>query len=200
MKEIIIETHPLKPYIPQNAKILMLGTFPPKKEKWSMDFFYPNKINDMWRIMGCIFFNDKNKFWDEINKKFQLNEIQEFLNDIGLALFDTGYKVKRLKDNASDKHLEIIETANIKGILEQIPSIKAIITTGEKASETLSNIFGNSIPQIGQCSEFIYNGRTISHYRAPSSSRAYPLSLEKKAQAYADIFTAEGYEILKKMY
>ena len=40
----------------------MLGSFPPPKERWCMDFFYPNPQNDMWRIMGQIFFGDKTHF------------------------------------------------------------------------------------------------------------------------------------------
>ena len=198
MNDIIIETHPFEPYIPQNARILMLGTFPPKPERWSMPFFYPNKINDMWRIMGFIFHNDKNMFWDETNKQFKLTEIKSFLNDVGLALYDTGYKVRRLKDNASDKFLEIIETSNIKQILTENPSIHAIITAGEKATETLAQIFGSKIPKIGEGTQFTFNDNTITHYRTPSSSRAYPLPIEKKAEVYADIFIAEGYNISKK--
>ena len=49
----------------------MLGSFPPKEDKWSMRFFYPNWINDMWRIMGYIFYNDKEYFIVEENGKKQ---------------------------------------------------------------------------------------------------------------------------------
>ena len=194
----MIETHPFEPYIPDHAKILMLGTFPPKPERWSMDFFYPNKINDMWRIMGVIFFDDKDRFWDNNEKKFILNDIKPFLDEIGLALYDTGYRIRRLKDNASDKFLEIIECADIKQILTEHPTITAIITAGEKATETLASMFGNSIPKVGECIKFTFQDKTITHYRAPSSSRAYPLSLDKKAEAYSGIFKAEGYNISKK--
>lgn len=198
MNTDIIETHPFKPYIPNNAKILMLGTFPPKPERWSMDFFYPNKINDMWRIMGVIFYNNKDRFWNEGEKKFILNDIKIFLNEIGLALYDTGYRIKRLKDNASDKFLEIIECTDIRQLLTEHSTITAIVTAGEKATETLASIFGSAIPKVGECVKFEFQDRTISHYRASSSSRAYPLSLEKKAQAYSNIFKAEGYDISKK--
>mgnify|MGYP001188992102 CR=1 FL=1 len=51
-----VETHPFAPFLPEKAKILILGSFPPKKERWSMDFFYPNFNNDMWRIFGLVFF------------------------------------------------------------------------------------------------------------------------------------------------
>ena len=48
-----LEIHPFAPFLPAGAEFLFLGTFPPKPEKWSMEFFYPNKINDMWRVMEC---------------------------------------------------------------------------------------------------------------------------------------------------
>ena len=144
MNEIKTETHPFEPSIPKNARILILGTFPPKEERWSMKFFYPNKVNDMWRIMGIIFYNDKVCFWDETHKKFILDKIKGFLTEQGIALYDTGYKVKRLKDNASDKFLEIVSPSDIKGILTDNATITTIITAGEKATETLASMFGTS--------------------------------------------------------
>ena len=57
-----IETHPLEPFLPAKSKLLMLGSFPPQKKRWSMEFYYPNLNNDMWRIYGILFFNDKNHF------------------------------------------------------------------------------------------------------------------------------------------
>ena len=48
------ELHPLEPFLPANARVLMLGSFPPKRIRWSMDFFYPNLQNDMWRIVGYL--------------------------------------------------------------------------------------------------------------------------------------------------
>ena len=54
--EIEIEKHPLEPFLPPKAKLLMLGSFPPQRKRWSMDFYYPNLNNDMWRIVGLLFF------------------------------------------------------------------------------------------------------------------------------------------------
>lgn len=50
------ETHPLPPFTPSNARVLILGSFPPPKARWKMDFYYPNFNNDFWRIMGLVFF------------------------------------------------------------------------------------------------------------------------------------------------
>lgn len=193
-----IETHPFPPFLPSNAKILMLGTFPPQPSRWSMEFYYPNKINDMWRIMGIIFFDDKNHFWNEHSKSFKLEEIKSFLNEKGIALYDTGVKIRRLKGNASDKFLEIVEPINLNYVLEIRPSISAIITAGEKAAQTLSDLTGTVCPKVGMSVTFSFNGLDIHHYRLPSSSRAYPLSLENKAVEYSRIFSMEGYEVFKK--
>ena len=59
-----IETHPLPPFLPPNAKLLMLGSFPPPATRWKMNFYYPNYQNDMWRIFGLIFFQNKDYFLD----------------------------------------------------------------------------------------------------------------------------------------
>ena len=62
---MMVERHPLEPFIPEGARLLMLGSFPPAKHRWCMDFFYPNFTNDMWRIMGLCFAGDKNRYVDE---------------------------------------------------------------------------------------------------------------------------------------
>ena len=39
-------------------------------------------------------------------------------------------------------------------------------------------------PKVGDYAEFVFEGRAMRLYRMPSSSRAYPLALDKKAAAY----------------
>jgi len=94
-----IEFHPLEPFLPPEAKILMLGSFPPPRNKWSMEFFYPNFQNDMWRIFGIVFHEEKEYFIT--NKKFDAVKIKDFCYKKGIALYDTATAVKRLRDNAS---------------------------------------------------------------------------------------------------
>lgn len=184
MQNISIEKHPLTPFLPKNAKILMLGSFPPKQERWSMDFFYPNFINDMWRIMGVLYFHNKSYFEIKGEKRFDKEQIIEFCISKGIALFDTACEVRRLKDNASDKFLEVVTQTDIPTLLKQIPDCKAIVATGQKATETICAKFNLIAPSIGSCSNINIDGRDIQFWRMPSSSRAYPLSLEKKAEYY----------------
>lgn len=183
-----VEFHPLKPFLPKNAKVLFLGSFPPQRKRWSMAFFYPNFINDHWRIEGQIFFGDRNHFVDERKKRFRQEEIVGFCQEKGIAFFDTATAIRRTKDNASDKFLEVVEPTDIHALLQQIPHCRAIVTTGEKATETMCQTLGISdIPRVNS-SVAIPGGRSLVLYRLPSSSRAYPLAFDKKVEAYRKMF------------
>lgn len=186
--DIEIENHPLEPFLPANARLLMLGSFPPQKKRWSMDFYYPNLNNDMWRIVGLLFFNNKDYFLNETRTAFCRERIISFLNDKGIALFDTASAIRRLQDNASDKFLEVVQPTDISRLLGQLPECKAIVTTGQKATDTLRAQFEVEEPKVGDFSEFVFDGRPVRLYRMPSSSRAYPLALDKKAAAYRTMY------------
>ena len=77
-----IEYHPLVPFLPERAKILFLGSFPPQRKRWCMDFYYPNFQNDHWRIEGAAWFNDRDYFVDVANKRFLKDKIVDFLTFI----------------------------------------------------------------------------------------------------------------------
>ena len=191
------ERHPLEPFLPERARLLMLGSFPPKREKWSMDFFYPNFNNDMWRIMGLVFFGDKTHFITGDGRHFDKDAIMRFCAKAGIALFDTASEVKRLKDNASDKFLEIVSPADIGALLARMPGCKAIVTTGQKAAKTAAAYFGCPVPSPGTFTETTWKddkgqSSPLRLWRMPSSSRAYPLSLEKKAETYRRMFVFES--------
>ena len=89
----MIENHPFEPWLPGNAKLLMLGTFPPSEKRWCMPWYYPNFQNDMWRIFGIIYFADKLHFVDVENKTYRLDAIKEFLKEKGVAIYDTAQQL-----------------------------------------------------------------------------------------------------------
>lgn len=181
-----IEYHPLEPFLPENAKVLFLGSFPPPRQRWCMDFYYPNFQNDHWRIEGAVWFNDKNYFIDLERKCFIKEKIVEFLYEKGIALYDTAQVVRRLKDNASDAFLEIVEPTDLRALLRQMHQCHAIATTGEKATGEVCRYYGvDHIPALGSVTE-LESGMSL--YRLPSSSRAYPLAFEKKVEAYQEMF------------
>ncbi|MDY4409113.1 MAG: uracil-DNA glycosylase family protein [Prevotella sp.] len=186
------EQHPLQPFLPCDAKMLMLGSFPPSRQRWCMEFFYPNFINDMWRIFGIVFFNDKDHFVDKENKSFNKDRIVNFLTNKGIALYDTASAVIRTRNTASDKDLEIITQTDIKSLIDRIPKCKSIVTTGQKATDILVEQFNSTSPKVGGSTKLRIDNRQLTLFRMPSSSRAYPMNIYKKAESYAEMFKQAG--------
>jgi G:T/U-mismatch repair DNA glycosylase len=188
-----VEWHPLIPFLPKNTRVLFLGSFPPPRKRWCMDFFYPNFINDHWRIEGLAFYDDAQHFLLPGAKTFDLSSIVPHLKQYGIGFFDAAIAVRRLADNASDKFLEVVEATDILAMTDSLPELKAIIATGEKATETIALALSMkddkgkvTLPKVGTFTSSPI--RDIELYRLPSSSRAYPMSLTKKAEAYQAMF------------
>ena len=204
------EKHPFQPFLPEGARILFLGSFPPQAHRWCMPFYYPNWINDFWRIMGLIHFGDKEHFCVNGERRFDELAIQAFCTKAGLAFYDTACEVRRLKDNAADAFLEVVTPTDIPALLARIPKCRTLVTTGEKASQTAAATFGCEVPPVGGHIDIVVHGsdssvipgapsvissggdavveKSLRFYRMPSTSRAYPLPLEKKAEAYRQLF------------
>lgn len=166
----------------------MLGSFPPAKKRWSMDFFYPNFTNDMWRIMGLVFFGDKDHFVDQEQKTFRKECIIDFLNEQGIALYDTATAVVRTKNTASDKDLEVVEPTDLDALLRRVPQCHTIVTTGQKSTDLFTKHFNMEQPRVGASEPFVCDGRPMRLFRMPSSSRAYPMRVEQKAEYYRVLF------------
>lgn len=194
--DLPIETHPFEPFIPEKTRVLIMGTFPPAPSRWTMDFYYPNRINDFWRVMGLAFYDNPVRFYDELSRTFRLDDIRAFLTERGIALSDTGRRIRRLKGTASDADLEIVEPVDLKALLSFMPDCRAIATTGTLAAKVIGSLTDTPVPAMA---DFVTSsaltdchGKPIEIWRLPSTSRAYPLSLAKKAEAYAKMFRSIG--------
>ena len=188
-----IEKHPFEPFLPSGARILFLGSFPPQEHRWCMPFYYPNWINDFWRIMGLIHFGDKSHFCVPGEKRFDEAAIRAFCTREGLAFYDTACEVRRLRDNASDAFLKVVTPTDIPALLARIPHCHTLVTTGEKASTIVAETFSCPIPPVGGSIVISTKAagrveKSLTFYRMPSTSRAYPLPLEQKAEAYRKLF------------
>ncbi len=209
--EVPIERHPLQPFLPEGARLLMLGSFPPPRKRWCMDFFYPNRTNQMWEIFGWVFFGDSQRLVDAERKTFRQADIEALLRERGIAIFDTATAVRRLSGNASDKDLEIVEKTDIAALLARLPQCHDIVCTGQKSFSVFTDDYGVPVPKMGACLEFtlaipplsrggaqraegsnISSTRTLRLWRMPSSSRAYPMKLEEKASYYRRLMQAVG--------
>ena len=182
-----IESHPLQPFIPEGARLLMLGSFPPARRRWSMDFFYPNFQNDMWRIFGLVFYGDKGHFVVNEERTFRREEIIRLLCREGIALYDTATEVIRTQNTASDKDLQVVTPTDLDALLQRIPMLENVVTTGQKATDLFTEHFQIAQPKVGGSVTFTFNGKELRLWRMPSSSRAYPMKVERKAEEYAKV-------------
>lgn len=183
-----IETHPFAPFVPRGARLLMLGTFPPAPKRWCMEFYYPNFQNDMWRIFGYIYFDDKNHFVVQGKKTFDVAALKAFLTAKRVAISDTALRVRRTNNTASDKDLEIVEPADLDALLRSLPQCRGVLTAGQLATNVFTKHFDIAVPPMGGYTEFPFEGRNLRLYRMPSSSRAYPMRVEDKAERYRIMF------------
>ena len=143
----------------------------------------------MWRIFGYLFFSDKMHFVDTENKTFHLDMIKAFLAEKGIAIFDTALRILRTKNTASDKDLKIVQPSDLDAMLKGLPECKGVLTAGQLATEIFMRHYDiKEMPKMGQSVEFMFDGRLMKLYRMPSSSRAYPMQLEKKAEFYRVMF------------
>ena len=186
------EAHPLEPFLPEGARLLMLGSFPPARSRWSMEFYYPNFQNDMWRVMGLVFYGDRERFVAPDGRHFDREAVETFCRERGIALSDTAAEVVRARGNASDRFLEVVRPFDLAGMLERLPACRAVAATGQKAADTLAAVAGCEPPAVGCFSEFEFSGRMVRFYRMPSTSRAYPKPLAEKAAVYGKMFAETG--------
>lgn len=169
--------------------MLILGTFPPGEHRWSMNFYYPNPVNDFWRVCGLLFLGDRNALYDENKKCFREADCRRLMEERHIALNDTAREVRRLKGNASDKFLEILKPVPLSELLSRIPDCHTIATTGEKAAQVIAGLTDTLPPKMGKMT---VSAGGLHIWRMPSTSRAYPMKMEKKAEFYAALFRSAG--------
>ena len=205
-REAMVETHPFAPVLPPNATVMMMGTFPPTADKWAMSFHYPNFYNDMWRIYGRVFFDDADYFRVGDEKRFDPERIRSFMFERGIASCPTVKQAIRETGNASDKNLTVVTRVDLDSILPQVPHVKTLFTTGGKATEVLMSLLAtppakSKYPKTNQSMHYPYEWQNdnqttavndLTLYRLPSTSRAYPLALDKKVAAYKAFFKEIG--------
>ena len=199
MEEHEIELRPFPPFLPPHATVLMMGSFPPAADKRAMEFHYPNFQNDMWRVYGLVFFGDAMHFRHGEEKAFDAEKIKAFLTERGIGSCPGVRRAIRGHGNASDAYLKVVETVELPEILEKIPQCRRICTTGGKATEILFALLETEVKakdvRTGATVSARCGERDLLVTRLPSTSRAYPMKLEKKAEAYRKFFVEAGFAV-----
>ena len=152
-------THPFKPIVFKNSKVLILGSFP-SIDSFENSFYYAHKRNQFWKILSAIsnypINNRDQKTW--------------LLKESKIALWDMVQSCSR--ENSLDSSLEEIEVNNIASFLEEHSTIEKIAFTGRLAEQLYKMHF-----------EYL----ELETVYLPSPSSAYAkMSLEEKIDRYKE--------------
>lgn len=161
-----IEVHPFKAFVPENATIIIVGTFPGKdithKKLHDDDWFYGTKRNQFWKIISGVYNIEL------ISKK----QKQSLFKHHGIGIADIFLRIKRTGNNNTDGNLQVVEYNN--AAFEQIlkmPSLNHIYFTSKFVEKVFLKIF--PFVEIGEC--------------LPSPSpRFATMSLSKKIEIYKE--------------
>lgn len=183
--ELFHHQHPYKPFIPENATKLIVGTLPPPRfttrelKEGDVDFCYGSRDGMLWQIIDRIF---------DLDLKFEntpeaVEERKQFLATKGIGICDTVESCRRDKIDASDLGMLEVELRDLIGILKKHEKIDTLLFTGGnskngpefffrkllKHHELKIKVISNEVPRMHQ---FLLEGRPINtvSLTAPSGS------------------------------
>lgn len=124
--------HPYKPFIPENATKLIVGTLPPprfsvgKFKKGDVDFCYGSIDGQLWKILNKIF-NLKLHFE---TTELAIKQRQDFLIKNKIGICDIVASCERSKIDASDLGMKNIELRNMIHFLSKNSKVETLLLTG----------------------------------------------------------------------
>ncbi|MGY5847822.1 uracil-DNA glycosylase family protein [Salegentibacter sp. HM20] len=145
-------THPYRPFIPENATKLIVGTLPPPRftmgefKEGDVDFCYGSRDGLLWLVLDRIF---------ELNLKFETSEAAkqqriDFLKERGIGICDMVESSKRDKIDASDLGMQQVELRDMIGILRRYPKIKRLLFTGGNSRNGPEYFFRRHLREIDE--------------------------------------------------
>ncbi|UJH91128.1 uracil-DNA glycosylase family protein [Antarcticibacterium sp. 1MA-6-2] len=186
-KEKFHHRHPYRPFIPEDATKLIVGTLPPPRfttgdlKEGDVDFCYGSRDGFLWIILDRLF---------DLNLKFEntaeaIEQREHFLIKRGIGICDMVESSRREKIDASDLGMMEVEMRNMIQILRNHPKVDTLLFTygnskngpeyffrrhirlsGEKIN---LKVVSNEVPRVHQ---FVLDGRLINtvSLTAPSGS------------------------------
>jgi hypoxanthine-DNA glycosylase len=162
-----VESHPYQSFIPNNAKHLLLGSFPAvKKENDGNNWYYSSPRNQFWPILETIY---------QTNLK-TITDKKKLLSKLKIAMTDIILSCDRRKGNSLDHNLINI-TYNLEGVRKILSenNIKKIFFTSRFVEAGFKMHF----------KELIADYPKIALITLPSPSPRYAkLSLHQKIKIY----------------
>ncbi len=122
-----IERHPFETFVPNNTKVLIVGTFPTYKDNYTNNYawYYGNGDNNFWKILNKIFLPDFK--YDKGEEAIE--ERKDFFREHNLGITDMMTMCYRKGKSSNDGDLFPIILTDIIRILKNNNSIEKILLT-----------------------------------------------------------------------
>ncbi len=170
-------THPYKPFFPEGATKLIVGTLPPPRfttgelKKGDVDFCYGSISGLLWPVLDRIF---------DLNLKYEttkeaVDQRKRFLASRGIGVCDIVHSCRREKIDASDLGMQDIQLRDVVSYLHQYPKIKTLLFTGGNSKNGPEYFFRKHLKNYQLPLELVSNDiPRIHQFTLPSklSSRA----------------------------
>lgn len=178
-----------EPFVPEGAKILILGSMPSVKSL-EQGFYYAHPQNRMFKLMACYIarlrgelkdLSDEsfaNLTFEEVKPLVSVDDRKQALSELKIAMWDVVASCERV--GSLDSEIKAAEYADIVGLLKTHPSITTVITNGGFAKQH----FARSTLK----SEEVKSGALSFNYHAlPSTSAANTIKFAKLKAAYDEV-------------
>lgn len=163
-----METHPFAPFVPQNTKFLLLGTFVGKTSDRN-DWFYSNSRNQFWPILGEVY----GIRLDTKEKK------QKLFKKLRMAITDLILSCEREENTNSD--------GNLVNIVFNIKAISKILSEHKVKTIFFSSHYAKTLFQR-QFRDFILCHQKVGLVILPSPSPRYAqMTRVEKAARYKEL-------------
>jgi G:T/U-mismatch repair DNA glycosylase len=120
------ERHPDWYYPVQGMRTLILGTFPPHADKRHYPFYYPNRQNRFWGVMAKIAST-------ELLQTQGIEAVEErkrLMKQLKVGVQNMGKTILRDGKSSADSRIEITESQDILGIINENDELQTILLTG----------------------------------------------------------------------
>lgn len=140
-KNEIREFHPYKEFLPPQAKVMIIGSFPIGKfshpdrkqeiKSHELEFFFGGEKNLLWKLLGDVY-----------HVRFKnVQELRKFLREKGIAIGDVIRSCRRKNGGGKDTDLYDIEwNLELLGIIRK-KNIKKLFFTSKKVEAWFRRLF-----------------------------------------------------------
>ncbi|GLB52104.1 hypothetical protein NBRC110019_11430 [Neptunitalea chrysea] len=212
---MFLHQHPYKPFIPENATKLIVGTLPPPRfttgelKPRDVDFCYGSIDGQLWPILNRIYNLDL--IFE--NTTYAINQRKAFLENNGIGICDIVERAYRSKIDASDLGMLNVELRDLIGYLRAHPKVVTLLFTGGNSKNGPEYFFRKHLKKYHLALDlmnattpkihtFILDGRIITtvSLTAPSGSANRAVGsnpLYKKMKAENKSYTTIDFRVLQ---